>query len=82
MFGSKVFLKIIRYVCAMMLALLNIIDDMFLKVTRYIMMKTIQQLEKEEQRETVNTAIEMNVQFLKNDLLYLEKKIIGCINIY
>jgi hypothetical protein len=47
---------------------------MFLKVTRYIMMKTIQQLEKEEQRETVNTGIEMNVQFLKNDLLYLERK--------
>ena len=47
MFGSMVFLKIMRYVCAMILALLNIIDDMFLKVTRYIMMKTIQQLEKE-----------------------------------
>ena len=74
MFGSKIFLKIIRYVCAMILALLNIIDDMFLKVTRYIMMKTIQQLEKEEQKETVDTTIEMNVQFLKNDLLYLERK--------
>ena len=71
MFKLVFFTKAIRYICVLILGLVNIIDDMLLQMARYVITKTIQRLEKEEQHDM---SAEMNIQFLKNDLLFLEKE--------
>ena len=68
------FTKVVRYIFVGILGIVNLIDDMFLQVTRYFVTKTIQRLEKEDHHDTVCASIEMNKQFLKNNLKFLEKE--------